>query len=162
MTDRPIINIDKLSYFDFGDGGKFEAKLGRISPSIGAKKLGYNLTVVPPGKCAFPRHTHHANEEMFFVIEGEGILRRGDSEYPVRQGDVIACPAGTGAAHQISNTGEADMKYLAVSTTISPEVCEYPDSNKVAALSGDFEKSDLALIVNKDSAVGYFDGEGDS
>lgn len=31
------------------------------------------------------------NEEMFFVLEGNGELRVGDATHPVRAGDIIAC-----------------------------------------------------------------------
>ena len=45
--------------------------------------------LIEPGKRAFPFHNHHANEEMFYVIEGAGTLRFGKNEYPVRAGDVM-------------------------------------------------------------------------
>ena len=129
---KPILNIDDLHYRLNSRGEKFEARLGQLSIPLGAQKLGYNLTVVPPGKRAFPLHNHRANEEMFFVIEGSGELRVGSETYPVRQGDVIACPpGGPETAHQIINTSDAELKYLSVSTMISPEMAEYPDSGKV-------------------------------
>ena len=52
----------------------------------------YNLTVVPPGKTACPFHNHRVQEEMFFILEGTGLLRFGDREYPLRPHDVIAAP----------------------------------------------------------------------
>ena len=52
------------------------------------------MTVVPPGKKAWPYHSHYANEEMFVVIAGEGTLRYGGDAYPVKPGDVILCKAG--------------------------------------------------------------------
>ena len=57
--------------------------------SIGAQKLGCQLHVVPAGKKAFPRHAHHVNEEMFFVLSGEGTLSpwRGDLSDPRRRSD---------------------------------------------------------------------------
>lgn len=161
MAKKPIINIKDLKYIDFGDGGKFGAKFGRVSPLIGAEKLGYNVTVVPPGKRAFPYHLHHANEEMFFILEGSGTLRYNDKEYPVKKGDFIACPTGPGTARQIINTSDKEIKYLALSTNTNPEIAEYPDSNKVGAYAGSFEKPDLRLVVKKESGVDYFDGESD-
>jgi len=129
---KSILNIDSLEYRDFGRGDKFEAKLGQISLALGAQKLGYNLTVVPPGKRAFPLHNHRTNEEMFFIVEGTGTLRVGKEAYPIRRGDVIACPPGDPeTAHQIVNTSNAELKYLSVSTMISPEMCEYPESGKI-------------------------------
>jgi hypothetical protein len=36
-----------------------------------------------------PVHSHHGEEEMFLIIEGEGELRFGDQRYPIRKHDVI-------------------------------------------------------------------------
>ena len=108
---------------------------------------------------------HHAIEEMFFILEGEGTLRYDDKEYPVKKGDFIACPTGPGTARQIVNTSKKALKYLAVSTNRSPDVVEYLDSGKVGAIAGDFASAgfemDLRLYVKKDAGVGYFEGESD-
>jgi uncharacterized cupin superfamily protein len=84
----------------------FAAKTGAISARIGARKLGYNITAVPPGKRAAPFHNHPAKEEMFFVLQGSGDVRIGEARYPIRKGDIIAClEGGKETAHQIINTG---------------------------------------------------------
>lgn len=129
---HPIINIDDLEFMEIAHGDRFGARMGAIGGRIGARKLGYNLTVVPPGKRAFPRHNHHVNEEMFFVIAGAGELIVGDAAHTLRQGDVVACPPGDQAtAHQIVNTSdEEELRYLAVSTCEYPEIVDYPDSGK--------------------------------
>jgi uncharacterized cupin superfamily protein len=132
------MNIDAVEATrELRHGDRFGAKVARIAPHLGAKKLGYNLTVVEPGKRAFPFHNHHANEEMFYVIEGTGMLRFGKDEFPLRAGDVIACPpGGPEVAHQIVNTGTAELKYLAVSTMIDTDIWQYPDSGKWGAAGG--------------------------
>ncbi len=163
-TIKPVINIDDIDYMDFGDGGKFQAKLGMIGPLIGAKKLGYNITRLQPGKAAFPYHLHHNIEEMFFIIEGEGVLRFDGKEYPIKKGDVIAGPTGHGTAHQIRNTADAELVFLAVSTLETPDVAEYPDSGKYAVICGDLaggdpSKATFRIVAKKDAGVGYFDGE---
>lgn len=132
MTKGPILNIADLTYDPWGRGDKFAAKIGRIGVRLGAQKLGYNVTVIPPGKRAYPMHSHRANEEMFFILEGSGTLRIGAESYPIRQGDVIACPpGGPETAHQIVNSSDTELKFLAVSTMISPEMAHYPESGKV-------------------------------
>ena len=135
--NRPILNIAELEYHPWGRGERFAARIGAIGSRLGAQKLGYNLTVLPPGKRAFPFHSHRVNEEMFFVVEGEGEVRIGEARYPIRSGDVIACPSGgPETAHQIVNTSQAaELKYLAVSTRLSPEIAEYPDSGKFGVLA---------------------------
>ena len=135
----PIINIADLKIQSVGperapkgkNAGLYDRRFGEISSRIGAQKLGYNLTVVAPGKRNCPFHSHHVEEEMFFILEGEGELRFGDQRYPIKPGDIIACPVGgPEVAHQIINTGTVEMRYLSVSTLAEVEICDYPDSRK--------------------------------
>ncbi len=127
-----IINLDELEFREWSNGERFGGRMGEIAQAVGASKLGYNLTVVPAGKRAFPHHHHHAIEEMFFILEGSGEIRIGDDRFPIRPGDVINCPTGgPETAHQIINTmDEGELKYLAVSNVAYPDVCQYPDSGK--------------------------------
>jgi uncharacterized cupin superfamily protein len=134
----PVLNVaDAEVVREFSHADKFAARIAPIGGKLGAKKLGYNVTIVPPGKRAFPFHCHHANEEMFFVIEGTGTLRYGKQEFAVRAGDVVGCPpGGPETAHQFINTGATDLKFLAVSTTIDTDIWQYPDSGKWGAVGG--------------------------
>jgi len=136
---RPVINLADLEVrtasedrAPHGDGAdKYDIRWAEIGSRVGARKLGYNLTVVAPGKRSCPFHSHRAEEEMFFILEGSGELRYGKERHPLRAGDIIACPTGgPETAHQIINTGDAEMRYLSVSTMASIEICEYPDSGK--------------------------------
>jgi len=164
---KHILNLDEVDYMEWGQGDKFAARFGLISRRIGATQLGYNLTLVPPGKTAFPFHSHRSNEEMFFIIAGEGEIRMGEETFPVREGDVIACPTGgPETAHQIVNTGVEEMKYLAVSTNKSPEVAQYPDSDKcgvIVELEGEAESGMPAMwrlmMRMENTGVDYWDGE---
>ena len=134
---RPVMNLDEVKFDDVEENGLYTSSRGQISDHIGAKNLGYNLTVLPPGKAQCPFHSHHGEEEMFFILEGEGELRFGDKRYPIRKHDVIACPTGgADVAHQIINTGATTMRYLALSTLVELAACEYPDSQKVLVASG--------------------------
>ncbi len=163
---HPILNIDELEYMDWGHGEIYAAKFGLISRRIGSKNLGYNLTVVPAGKRAFPFHSHRVNDEMFFIIEGHGEIRIGDETHPIRQGDLIACPpGGRETAHQIINNSDAELRYLAVSTNNSPEVAEYPDSGKYGVII-ELEDSDggmpnmWRLMMKAESTkVDYWEGK---
>ena len=170
---KPILNISDVELLPrpaaFAATGtaaeRYDARLGFIGSLLGAQKLGYNLTAVPPSKRAFPFHNHRVNEEMFFIIEGEGEVRIGEAVYPIRSGDVIACPAGgKEAAHQIINTGTVELKYLAVSTNLSPELAEYPDSGKFGVLADfaigpDGEPQGFHFIGRKELKLDYWDGE---
>jgi uncharacterized cupin superfamily protein len=173
LVTKPILNIADIelqprpaAFAPKGAAaGRFDARMGFISRRIGANKLGYNLTAVPPGKCAFPFHSHRVNEEMFFVIEGDGEVRIGEAVHPIRAGDVIACPAGgKETAHQIVNTGAKELKYLAVSTMLSPEIAEYPDSGKFGVLAEFGESKEgqpqmFRFIGRENLGLDYWEGE---
>jgi uncharacterized cupin superfamily protein len=171
-TPKPVLNLDEVQIGDrpqmFQPTGKaverFASRMGAVGARIGARMLGYNITAVPPGKRAFPLHNHHANEEMFFILQGTGELRVGDERYSLRTGDFIASPpGGPDTAHQIINTGTQELRYLAVSTMITPETVEYPDSGKIALLSrqpvADGSTRLVRHIGRPGDSVDYWDGE---
>ena len=142
----------------------FDARMGSIAPRIGARLLGYNITAVPPGKRAFPSHNHMVNEEMFHILEGTGELLMGEATYAVKPVDIVACPpGGPEVAHQFVNTGQVDLKYLAVSTLLSPEVCQYPDSDKFAvSVAGEDPKPGqwrFRHVGRTQDAHDYWEGE---
>ena len=56
---NPILNLKEITDFQDHDQGSFSAKYANISSKIGAKKLGYNLTIIPAGKKSWPFHNHH-------------------------------------------------------------------------------------------------------
>lgn len=160
----PILNLDQVELEVQQHGNSFEARLGAVGRKLGAKKLGCRLVVVPPGKKAWPYHAHHANEEMFLILEGEGTLRYAGATYPIRSGDVMGIPSGPDTAHQIINTSNSDLRYLAVSTMIEPDVMEYPDSCKTvvfagSAPGGDKAKRTLSLVTKQNSTVDYWENE---
>ena len=170
---RPIVNIADIELEPrpaaFAPSGsteeRFDAKIGFIGPGIGAVKLGYNITAVPPGKRAFPFHNHRVNEEMFLVLHGAGEVRIGEDIYSIRSGDVIACPpGGKETAHQIINTGTDELRYLAVSTKLSPEICEYPDSEKFGVLAEFATDSEgkphrFVFVGREGDSRNYWEGE---
>jgi uncharacterized cupin superfamily protein len=164
-----VVNIAEATFMDLADlSRRYESVLpeerygGRLAPlshQLGARKLGYNVTVIAPGKRAFPFHNHRANEEVFLILEGTGELRFGEERRAIRAGDVIACPSGgPETAHQIINTGEQELKFFAVSTHIAPEVCQYPDSRKFAVLDG-YGPSGFQHVGRAEQCLDYWDGE---
>ena len=157
---RPIMNLDDAVFDDVEDNGRYTSRRASIARHIGARDLGYNLTVLPPGKVQCPFHSHHGEEEMFLILDGIGELRFGAQRYPIRRHDVIACPTGGAeVAHQIVNTGTTDLRYLALSTRSALDSCEYPDSGKVSIRADRAGEPGLHLMVHRDADVDYYDGE---
>jgi uncharacterized cupin superfamily protein len=162
---NPVVNLADVELSDWTHGEKFSARIGSFAKVMGLEKLGCMMTVVAPGKTAFPYHVHHANDELFVILQGSGEYRFGNKTYPVKAGDVVSAPAGgPDLAHQIINTGSEEMRYLGISTTIWPEAVEYPESNKFAIWSrphpsGDRAKLGLRFIGRREMSINYWDGE---
>ena len=164
MTN-PIINLSELDFSEFGKGENFLAARAPVSTRIGAKNLGYSVVRLAPGKRAWPYHSHYVIEEMFFILKGNGTLRHADKEYPVKEGDFICSPPDPEQPHQIINSSNEELTYLALSTQELADVVLYPDSKKVGVWSGktmdpDAPDSFLSFFREK-SAVDYWDGESD-
>lgn len=90
------------------------------------------------------------------------MVRIGADEHPIRKGDVItAPPGGKDTAHQIINTSDAELRYLAISTEIPHEIVEYPDSGKVMIRSAPTPGGPAVFRYRGllDAARDYWDGE---
>lgn len=159
-----VVNERDVEWVEDSRGERFGYRRKSLGKATGGEKLGCSLYEVPPGKRAWPRHCHLANEEAIFILGGSGTLRLGDEEIPVSKGDYAALPAGEESAHQLVNTSEENLEYLCFSTMNVPEVSIYPDSGKVgifdgAAPGGPKEERTLKKFISMEAEVGYFDGE---
>jgi mannose-6-phosphate isomerase-like protein (cupin superfamily) len=60
-------------------------------------------------------HKHAADDEIFIILKGEGILDEGTTKTKVREGDAIL--TGNGASHAVTNDGKTDLEMAAVIIT---------------------------------------------
>ena len=165
---HPIASLHRLEFVprpdnflptDPATAVRFDASRAFLGPALGLRKLGVNVTAVKPGRTAYPFHSHRANDELFLILAGHGELRLGAQRHAVKEGDLIGCPAGDAStAHQLINTGDGELRYLAVSSELDPEVCEYPDSDKIGVYCGSDEKG-LRHLSRRRDAADYWDGE---
>lgn len=157
----PVVHLDQLPMEGYGRGAKFASEDGDIAGPLKLTELGAVLTVVQPGKSACPFHVHQALDEMFVILEGQGSYRFGSETHAVKAGDVLGAPrGGPDYAHQLTNTGDTPLRYLAISSQSPMDVCEYPDSGKFMAWSS--LGPGLRYIGRTDSSLDYWDGEDDS
>jgi uncharacterized cupin superfamily protein len=159
---KPVINVSQGPTHSAQSGQHFAYSMTELAAELGARAIGANVTRVPPGKAAFPYHHHYANEEHFFVLEGSGVLRCGDETYRVAKYDyIVSIPGGPDRAHQLINTGTEDLVYLAISTSVVPEVCGYPDSAKVGVRTAPFGEPSSRFLIPDDckDTVGYWERE---
>lgn len=143
-----IINVADAPTHSATSGEFFAYSMTELAGELGARAIGANITRVPPGKAAFPFHHHHANEEHFFVLSGSGVLRTGVDLRPVAPHDyIVNLAGGSESAHQLINTGKEDLVFLAISTTVIPDVCGYPDSGKTAVRIAPFGEPSSRFLI---------------
>jgi uncharacterized cupin superfamily protein len=140
------------------DGATVAHSVRDLGRAAGSLKTGIQHFEVPPGKLLNPPHCHSAEEEIFVVLAGEGILelwphlRFGGEreEHQVRAGSVLARPAGTGRAHALRASDDG-LTVLAYGTRDVRDVTYYPRSGKVSIRG-------IGLIGRLD-VLDYWDGE---
>ena len=164
MTDKfkPVVALGALKLKLFKHGQHFESLDAGISENLRLTQLGAAYCEVPPGKSSCPFHVHHVEDELFVILEGRGTYRFGDSRYPVSAGDVLGAPrGGPEYAHKLTNTGDAPLKYLAISSKSETEVCEYPDSGKflVSSRRSLGEDGRFRFIGRSGDSCDYWEGE---
>jgi uncharacterized cupin superfamily protein len=137
-ADRPptIANVANVEP-EVRDGRR-RRFLGRAA---GSRWTGLTHIELEAGTISGPPHCHSAEEELFVVLDGEGVVELTPSAYarepgvqegaqPVRAGSVVARPPGSGVAHAF-RAGEQGMTLLAWGTRVPDDVCWYPRSQKL-------------------------------
>lgn len=155
LAARLIRNVNAVELTHFVRGSLYESHGARLSSGTAAKKLAAGVDTLPPGKRSCPYHFHHAEEEMFIVLEGQGTLRVAGEMLPITAGDVVFIPPGPEYPHHILNTSDAPLTYLSIGTNEPMEICEYPDSGKYLVGAPNFH-----TIGRQGAGLDYWDGEG--
>ncbi|MCM2473897.1 cupin domain-containing protein [Rhizobium sp. CG5] len=158
---KSIITLRDLALEPFSQGAFYAGAGATLGPMLGLKGLGLSYSEVPPGKSSCPFHNHHVEDEVFVILSGRGTYRLGAERLDCKAGDVLGAPAGgPDTAHQIINTGDEPLIYLAVSTKAKTEVVEYPDSGKVLTKTSDAEgRPVFRQMVRPTGSLDYWDGE---
>ncbi len=140
--------------------GKFASAGKEISEALGRKPLSTDLNErhpfdveicrIPPGKIAYPYHSHSAQWEFYHVISGTGLVRHTEGTTEIGLGDAFIFPPGQ--PHQLINNGLQDLVVYVVADNPIGESCHYPDSGKWLV------RSPERRLIRSD-ALDYFDGE---
>jgi mannose-6-phosphate isomerase-like protein (cupin superfamily) len=64
-------------------------------------------------------HQHKVQEQVYHVLEGEGLMHIDGKDHVVRKHDYIFLPPGVD--HAISNTGLVDLVFIVVTAPVSDE-----------------------------------------
>ena len=64
-------------------------------------------------------HKHKVQEQVYHVLDGEGLMEIDGKPHVVRKHDVIFLPPGV--EHSINNTGLVDLVFLVVTSPVTDD-----------------------------------------
>jgi mannose-6-phosphate isomerase-like protein (cupin superfamily) len=96
-------------------GGALSKPLVRPE-TAGSKQIDYRISTYLP-MAYVERHAHKIQEQVYHVLEGEGVLELGEETHVVRKHDVITIPPGV--PHAIRNEGLGNLTFIVV--TVPPD-----------------------------------------
>jgi uncharacterized cupin superfamily protein len=134
----------------------------RVKRLVGpGNSLGMSLYELEAGQTQCPYHFHHGADELILVLRGRPTLRTPDGERELEPGDVVHFPKSAAGAHQVVNRSDDPVRYVLASSTVTPEIVEYPDSGKVAAMARSESQRGQPLwtMHRLDDGVDYLEGE---
>ncbi len=114
-----IRNIAEVPWKEFPNhfGGALSKPL--VTPdSAGAKHLDYRISCYQP-MAYVATHTHKIQEQIYHVLDGEGLMEIDGEAVVVRKHDVIFLPPGI--EHKIQNSGLVDLVFLVITSPVSDE-----------------------------------------
>src|ERR1700704_3229350 len=136
--------MHKINTKDIAEGtwsspkGKFGGASKGLSEALGRKPFSTDLNErhpfdveiarIPPGKTAYPYHSHSAQWEFYYVLSGKGIVRHKEGTTPIESGDAFIFPPEE--PHTFANEGAEDLQIMIVADNPIGESAYYPDSKK--------------------------------
>jgi mannose-6-phosphate isomerase-like protein (cupin superfamily) len=117
---RPSIrNIAETPWREFP--GHFGGALSKplvMPETLNSKHLDYRISMYQPMACV-ARHSHREQEQVYHVLEGEGLMEIGNDARVVRRHDVVYIPSGV--EHSISNTGLTDLVFIVATSPVTDD-----------------------------------------
>jgi len=117
---KPLIrNIAEVPWKEFPNhfGGALSKPL--VMPeTAGSQHIDYRISMYQP-KARVALHKHTLQEQIYHVLEGEGLMQVAGKPHVVRKHDVIFLPPGV--EHDIENTGLVDLVFLVITSPVSDE-----------------------------------------
>jgi mannose-6-phosphate isomerase-like protein (cupin superfamily) len=114
-----VRNIAEVPWQEFPDhfGGALSKALVRPE-NAAARHLDYRISMYQP-MAHVKKHGHKVQEQIYHVLEGEGLMEIDGESRVVRKHDVIFLPPGV--EHSIANSGLVDLVFLVITSPASDE-----------------------------------------
>ena len=111
-----IRNIAEVDWEDLPGhfGGAFSKFL--VHPeTTGSQHIDYRISCYQPRAYVEP-HAHKVQEQVYHVLEGEGLLTLDDRRVVMRKNDFAFVPPGV--RHSFTNEGTTTLVFLVVTTPV--------------------------------------------
>lgn len=114
-----IRNVVEVPWQEFPGhfGGALSKPLVRPE-TAGSRLIDYRISCYQP-MAHVALHTHKVQDQVYHVLDGEGMMEMDGKRQVVRKHDVIYIPPGV--EHAIHNTGLTDLTFIVVTAPINDE-----------------------------------------
>ena len=114
-----IRNIAEVPWREFP--GHFGGALSKplvMPETAGSRHVDYRISMYQP-MAYVARHKHRFQEQVYHVLEGEGLMEIDGASRVVRKHDFIFLPPGV--EHALTNTGLVDLVFLVVTSPVTDD-----------------------------------------
>jgi quercetin dioxygenase-like cupin family protein len=114
-----IRNIAEARWHELpGHHGGALSKLLVHPEATGSRELDFRISCYAP-MAYVARHKHNVQEQIYHVLEGEGLMEIGNATRVVSKNDFIFLPPGV--EHALQNSGTGNLVFLVITSPVSDE-----------------------------------------
>ncbi len=119
MTSHFASNIAEIPWEEYP--GHFGGALSKalVQPkTCDSRQIDFRISSYQP-MAYVADHVHKVQEQVYFVLDGEGLLTLGDERRVMRKHDYAFMPPGL--RHSFTNTGLGPLVFLVITTPVSDD-----------------------------------------
>ena len=101
--------------------GHYDGALSKLlvdPQSTGSRRIDHRISAYRPKGFVAP-HTHRIQEQIYHILEGEGLVRIDGVDRVVRRHDVVFVPPGV--EHALYNTGLEQLVFLVITSPVGDD-----------------------------------------
>jgi mannose-6-phosphate isomerase-like protein (cupin superfamily) len=120
LSQKPLVrNISAVLWDQLP--GHFDGALSKLlvhPDTAGSRLIDHRISTYAPKAYVEP-HTHKIQEQVYHVLEGEGLMEIEGKRQVVRQHDVVFIPPGY--KHALYNSGLGQLTFLVITTPVNDD-----------------------------------------
>lgn len=124
MSKKPELKLllEKMAHMPWKEypghfGGALSKELAGPE-TTGSSRVDFRISRYAP-MAYVQEHVHKVQEQVYYVLEGEGILTLDDTKNLMRPHDYVYVPPGV--RHSFTNTGTDGLVFLVITTPASDD-----------------------------------------